>query len=258
MKLQKKKAVIVGLSTMLVSGLFFANSSFAADATKTLKAVYSNIKLVYNGQTITSSSGQEPFVVDGSTYVPIRMAGEALGKSLFWDASTKQIIITDVTTPADQQTITNLKNEVKELEKKVNTLTSDLNTANSDIKTKDAKITSLEAQITTLQKAVDKKSSGDDLDDLEEDLNDDYYNYYKNLDAEISLSGDEDDITVKIEVDEDVWDDYDSDDQKEFLQEIVDDILDEFEDADISGTVRNQDSDKLGSFTVSSSGNVRW
>lgn len=254
MKWQKKKATIVTLSAMLVSGTLLANSTFAADATKTLKAVYSNIKLVYNGQTVTSSTGQEPFVVDGTTYVPLRMAGEALGKSLYWDASTKQILITDVTSSADKATIESLNEEVEELNEQITSLKAELNTANSTLTSKNSTITSLESQIKSLRNALDDDDQ--DLDDLEDDLNDDYEDYY-DLDADITLSGDEDDITVKVKVEEDIWEDLTTTKQKSFLQKIVDDILDEFDDADVSGTVRDKDSSKLISFTVSSSGTVK-
>ncbi|WP_334078107.1 stalk domain-containing protein [Paenibacillus sanfengchensis] len=252
MKMKKQTAAAIALAATLVTGTVLANSTFAAEATKTLKAVYSNIKLVYNGQTISSTSGQEPFVVDGSTYVPIRMAGEALGKSLYWDAPSKQIKISDLTPPIDQATIDSLNKQIKDLESQVTNLKKELSDANSTLATKNQTIATLETQLN----AQKNSTSNGNLDKLEDKLNKDYEDYYSRLDAEISLSGDKNDITVKVEVDEDIWNDLNSSRKKNFVQAIVDDILHEFNRADISGTVRNDNSKKLTSISVSSSGNV--
>ncbi|TYA15368.1 copper amine oxidase N-terminal domain-containing protein [Paenibacillus faecis] len=252
MKMKKQTAAAIALAATLVSGTVLANTTFAAEATKTLKAVYSNIKLVYNGQTISSTSGQEPFVVDGSTYVPIRMAGEALGKSLYWDGAAKQIQISDLTAPIDQATIDSLNKQIKDLESQVTSLKKELSDANSTLATKNQTIASLETQLNAQKNSTSKGS----LDKLEDKLNKDYEDYYSRLDAEISLSGDKNDITVKVEVDQDAWDDLTSNRKKTFIQAIVDDILKEFNRADVSGTVRNESSKKLTSFSVSSSGNV--
>ncbi|MCM3702994.1 stalk domain-containing protein [Paenibacillus macerans] len=250
MKLNKKMIGIVALSSVLISGTLLTNDVFAANATKTLKAVYSNIKLVYNGQTISSSSGQEPFMVNGTTYVPIRMAGEALGKSLVWDGTNKIVNISD-TSSSDAQVIEMLRNQITDLNNQLNSAKTELTTANSTIASKDSTITSLQSEINSLKK--DNKSGS--LSSLEDDLDDDHENDY-DLDASFSLSGDKDDISVTIKVDEKTWNNLSSSRQKTFLQDIADDIRREFKDAKIDGTVKNKNSSKLTTFSVSRSGTL--
>ena len=87
-------------------------------------------------------------------------------------------------------------------------------------------------------------SSGIDLDDLEDDLNDYYKNYFKSdgiSSIKITLSGDEDEIVFKIQIDldkyEDEWDDLDDDDIQDLMEDIYYEIEDEFEDAEIEGYV---------------------
>lgn len=87
--------MVILASALVLSATVMANSTYAQQATKTLKAIYNNIKIVYNGKTITSTSNAEPFTIDGTTYVPLRMAGEALGKNVQWDSAKKQITFTD-------------------------------------------------------------------------------------------------------------------------------------------------------------------
>lgn len=250
MKLNKKMIGIVALSSVLISGTLLTNDAFAANATKTLKAVYSNIKLVYNGQTISSSSGQEPFMVNGTTYVPIRMAGEALGKSLVWDGTNKIVNISD-TSSSDAQVIEMLRNQITDLNNQLNSVKNELTTANSTIASKDSTITSLQSEINSLKKDGNNGS----LSRLEDDLNDDHEDDYS-LDASISLSGDKDDISITIKVDESTWNNLSSSRQKTFLQDISDDIRREFRDAKIDGTVKNKKSSKLTTFSVSRSGTL--
>lgn len=95
MRINKKRSMVILASALVLSGTVMANITYAQQATKTLKAIYNNIKIVYNGKTITSSTNAEAFTIDGTTYVPLRMAGEALGKNVQWDAANKQIKFTD-------------------------------------------------------------------------------------------------------------------------------------------------------------------
>jgi len=76
--------------------LFSAVTAFAAN-TKTLQAVFSGIKIYVDGVKITPKDPKgnvvEPFVVDGTTYLPVREVAEALGKDVNWDGSTQSVYI---------------------------------------------------------------------------------------------------------------------------------------------------------------------
>lgn len=238
MKVWKKPLVVTAATAVVASSVLLANPSFAATAQQKLNAVYSNIVIKYNNATVSTDSTTEPFMVNGTTFVPVRLIGEATGNKVTWDQTTKTINISSTTSSTDQATIDSLTKELAE--------------AKLDLSDKNAEITQLSAKLA----AALEEDEDVDIDDLEDSIKDDYEDY-NDTDASIKVTGDEDDVEVTIEVDEDGWNDLSSTKQKNYLQNIVDDILDVYEDADITGTVENDDSDELVTFTVSSSGTVK-
>jgi uncharacterized protein YneR len=205
---------------------------YATGNIKKLDAWFGDIKLIKNHQQITLDT--QPFIVDGTTYVPVRALSTLFNKDISWDGSTRTITITDRINP-------------------------EVETLKQQLEGKNFQISQLEAKIKLLETELSKKDSID-MDDLENDLNNDY-GEYEDIEFEISLSGDEDDIQVKIYVDlddyEDEWDDLTSSKKKDFLQDICDDILDVYPDADIEGYIKDDSSgSKLLSFSTSSSGKV--
>ncbi|MGI6777204.1 MAG: hypothetical protein ACOX7R_04030 [Acetivibrionales bacterium] len=101
-----------------------------------------------------------------------------------------------------------------------------------------------------------------DIKDLEDELNDDYGSYRK-IKFSIRLSGDEEEVTVKISVDlkkyDDEWNSLTRSRKLSYLQDICDDILEEYEDADIEGYIRDSSKSgtyKLLSFETNSRGKV--
>lgn len=230
MKVWKKPAVIATASAVVISSVLMANTSFAANATKKLTAVYSNIVIKYNGGQVATDSTNEPFMVNGTTFVPVRLIAQATGSEVLWDQTSKTISISGGTSAEDQATINSLTQSLAEANIKIQQLQASLNAA-------------LEEEET-------------DIDDVESDIQDEYEDY-DDTDASITISGDEDDVTVTIKVDPDGWGDLSDSKQEQYLQDIVDDILDVYEDADVSGTVRsNEGSTKLATFETDGNGNV--
>jgi len=226
--MKKTKKRIIALTIVLTLTLSLFSVAYASGAYKTITAWFGDIKIVANGKQI--SSDLKPIMINDSTYVPVRMLAETLGKNVEWNGSTHTVTITD---KPDQSTMLLYQ----------------------ELLAKDNKIEDLEKKIEELE---NQKSF--DLDDLEDDLMDDYEDY-KDVEFEINLYGDEDDIEVEIYVDlyydDDEWDDISKTSIKNYLQDIVDDILDEYEDADITGFIEDDDSgDELLEFTVSSKGKV--
>ena len=90
----KIKGFVSGLCVALVisSGAVFADS-----LSKTVTAVYNNIKIVIDGKEITPKDANgntvEPFIIDGTTYLPVRAVSEALGKEVNWDGNTNTVYI---------------------------------------------------------------------------------------------------------------------------------------------------------------------
>ena len=73
--------------------------AFAANYTATLKAVYRDIKVYVNGDQIDyyASNGAyaEPFIIKGTTYVPLRLFSEKTGNKVKWDGTTSSIFVLD-------------------------------------------------------------------------------------------------------------------------------------------------------------------
>lgn len=62
---------------------------------KTIDVDYLDIKLVVDGKEITPKNVDgkvvEPFAYNGTTYLPVRAVGEALGKTVRWDGATNTV-----------------------------------------------------------------------------------------------------------------------------------------------------------------------
>ncbi|ADO59108.1 stalk domain-containing protein [Paenibacillus polymyxa] len=248
LKSMKKPVIITAVSALAISGALFSQSTYAAQVTKPIQAVYNNIKIIYNGTEVPADAKTEPFLLDGVTYIPLKLAGTALDKKVTWDGTNKRVVIADNGVPIDQSTVTALNNQIT-------TLTQELNTAKAANTTKDATIAQLQKDNQTLKDTA-SKSSTDTLKDLERQLNRDYRDT-NNANADITLKGDKNDITVTIELTESRWNDISSSRQKSYLEDISEDILKTFKDADIEGTVKNSSNgNKLATFDSDSKGNV--
>jgi hypothetical protein len=69
----------------------------AAGVQRQLTAHFNNIRVVVDGNLITPRDGLgnvvEPFVVDGTTYLPVRAVAEALGQTVEWEGTTQTVYI---------------------------------------------------------------------------------------------------------------------------------------------------------------------
>lgn len=232
MLFNKKKwtsIVVITLLTVLILSSF----AYAERTKKVLEMWYNSMSIVYNGKDVTNDL--KPFVdKHGNSYVPLRILSTYFDKDVKWNPTTYTATVTDKP----------LKN-VSQLE--------------NQILIKDIEITRLENKIKDLEKELEDNEGS--LDDLEDDLNDDY-GRYERIDFDISLKEKrKDEIEVKIEIDLDRdksrWNDLDDDDREEFIEDIVDDVLDEYRDAKVTGYIRDSDSrDDLYTFYTKSRGRV--
>lgn len=69
----------------------------AAPVQKAITVSYNNIKLYVDGNLIDTKDGNgnaaEPFIYNGTTYLPVRAVGEAFGKPVQWDGDTQSIYV---------------------------------------------------------------------------------------------------------------------------------------------------------------------
>lgn len=227
--MSKKKYLAIASALLLTVGMFPASSN-AQVATKNVQAKYNNIKVLYNGQAVNTDI--EPFIINGTTYIPLRMMAGVFNKDIAWNGTNYTISVTD---KADAQTQAKLA--AKEAE----------------IATLQSKIDSLNRKVSDLQDELDKKDKKSSsskvstrISDLEDQLIDDY-GEYEDLEWDFSLDGDEDEIDVEIAIDfsefEDDFNDLTKTQLKNLVEDVVNDIWDEFDEADINGTIVDSDSD---------------
>lgn len=68
---------------------------YASIGTRTASLTYDNIKIILDGKEVvpTDSEGNavEPFIIDGTTYLPVRGISNALGLEVGWNGETKTV-----------------------------------------------------------------------------------------------------------------------------------------------------------------------
>ena len=74
-------------------------TAFAANYQKQATLDYTGIKLKVNGETVTPKDANgnpvEPFAINGTTYLPVRAVGNALGLDVGWDPATQTVILSE-------------------------------------------------------------------------------------------------------------------------------------------------------------------
>ncbi len=104
-----KKQWISLAAGIAIGGLVFGSVgvSFADSVTKAINATYKNIKLVIDGETFTPKDPNgnivEPFIYNGTTYLPIRAIGEAFGKQVNWDGTVNTVYIGEMPAKAAKE-----------------------------------------------------------------------------------------------------------------------------------------------------------
>ncbi len=80
---QKLQGIIIGL---LLGGILASGVAVAKQVSENAEIFYRNIKLVVQGREIPlQEAGVEPFIMNGSTYLPVRAVADALGQPVYWD-----------------------------------------------------------------------------------------------------------------------------------------------------------------------------
>lgn len=96
MSKEKVKGFIAGATVMALM-FTMTVSAYALIGSKTITASYNNIK-IYIDQVLVApkdvnGNEVEPFIYNGTTYIPIRAVGEAFDKSVSWDRTTNSVYI---------------------------------------------------------------------------------------------------------------------------------------------------------------------
>lgn len=93
---QRIQGIIIG---MLISTVLFNGFVYAAQNNDVVQRIFNNIKITLNGNEIipkdVNGNSVEPFIIDGTTYLPVRAIGNALGLNVDWDSSTNTVVLSD-------------------------------------------------------------------------------------------------------------------------------------------------------------------
>ena len=97
MKRNWKKAVLGGTALALLVGTM-GISSLALEGYHTRSVHYNNYQVSLNGQPVDMRDGNgnsiEPFIMNGTTYLPVAVLSRALGVDVRWDAAGQTLILT--------------------------------------------------------------------------------------------------------------------------------------------------------------------
>lgn len=90
------KSFVLGIVvTLLITTMCI--SALASGVSKTITAYYNNIKIYVDDSLVTPTDADgnvvEPFVYNGTTYLPVRAVASALGKAVSWDAATSSVYV---------------------------------------------------------------------------------------------------------------------------------------------------------------------
>ncbi len=207
MKRKTNRKVAVSIIAMLVFCLALSAVVFADGAYKDLRAWFGNLSIYKNNQYVELSD--KPFIVDGRTYVPLRAISELFDNEVGWDGVNYRIDLYD----RSEEDLIRMSQQLFEATERIRQLEAELET-----------------------------SKRDDIGDLESYLNKWHgTGTYKNIEFDISLDKSKDDIYVDIYIDSDYdcreWNKLSTSNKEDYLQGIVDDILHDYKNVDIEGSI---------------------
>lgn len=94
---ERTKGFISGI-LVSVAILCMIGTATASTATVKKSLEYNNIGVEVNGKkaSLKDANGNsvEPFMINGTNYLPVRSVGEALGMDVSWDSKTKTVVMT--------------------------------------------------------------------------------------------------------------------------------------------------------------------
>ncbi|HNX28169.1 MAG TPA: stalk domain-containing protein [Syntrophomonadaceae bacterium] len=240
-KVKTKLSIIMVL--VFVFTMVIGATAFGAWSSVQKVEAYSGVKVFLNGTEVINPD--QPLIINDRTYVPLRMIMELVGSNVTWDAANYKVMLTGASA--------------------------------GQLAAKDAKIADLEKQNTQLKNEIAalEKDTGADLDKIEADLLDTFEDAGKKyfdddyIDVSLSLSGDEDGVAYSIKLkfgsksSYDDLSDADESDIEDFLDAVEDELVDAFdgtdyEDADITGKLTDEDNSKLYAKYNGSSYTYSW
>ena len=93
---KEMKCFMMGVGTAVI---LMASFSLAGNYVDTVNRTFRDIKIRLNGEEVVPKDANgkivEPFLIEGTTYLPVRAVGEALGLKVDWDGDTSTVFLND-------------------------------------------------------------------------------------------------------------------------------------------------------------------
>ena len=86
------QGVVMGMLTAI---FLFNATAYASTVLQAIYVDFNPIKIFINGQERNPPADMKPFIYEGRTYVSLRYIGEAFGKKVDWEPSSRSVIIAD-------------------------------------------------------------------------------------------------------------------------------------------------------------------
>lgn len=92
------KSILKRLAALALCAALTGGTALAANTVyRTITVQYSGIKLVVDGVEVTPKDANgttvEPFIYNGTTYLPVRAVGSAIGKQVTWDGGSQTVYL---------------------------------------------------------------------------------------------------------------------------------------------------------------------
>ncbi len=82
---------------MLIGALLLGGATFAKQVSEKVDIFYNNIKIFIDGTELipkdANGNAVEPFIMNGTTYLPVRAVANAFGKDVDWDGETQTVYL---------------------------------------------------------------------------------------------------------------------------------------------------------------------
>jgi hypothetical protein len=99
--MKKLRANVKGFVLGALAMLLFLSTGTGLASTftrnETINVLYRDIRLVVNGQQVTPRDAQgnivEPFIFNGTTFLPVRAVADALGENVHWDGPNSTVYV---------------------------------------------------------------------------------------------------------------------------------------------------------------------
>ncbi len=92
-KNKKSRTILITVVVILALSV----TVFAKQATETIDVIYDNIKILIDGVEYTAQDANgnviEPFIYNGTTYLPVRGIANAFDKDVDWESQTSTVIL---------------------------------------------------------------------------------------------------------------------------------------------------------------------